>query len=70
MDQSVFSFSKKYNYLSILFRRGRKFIEGVGGGGGGATHDYQGNLATMIPQSVFLRKMSFHVFILLLFGNI
>lgn len=53
MDQSVFSFSKKYNYLSILFRRGRKFIEGVGGGGGGATHDYQGNLATMIPQSVF-----------------
>lgn len=35
MDQSVFSFSKKYNYLSILFRRGRKFIEGVGGGGGG-----------------------------------
>lgn len=69
MDQSVFSFSKKYNYLSILFRRGRKFIEGVGGGGG-ATHDYQGNLATMIPQSVFLRKMSFHVFILLLVGNI
>lgn len=41
-----------------------------GWGEGGATHDYQGNLATMIPQSVFLRKMSFHVFILLLVGNI
>lgn len=56
MDQSVFSFSKKYNYLSILFRRGRKFIEGVGGG---ATHDYQGNLATMIPQSVFFKENEF-----------
>lgn len=49
MDQSVFSFSKKYNYLSILFRRGRKFIEGWGGGGWD-THEYHENLATMIPQ--------------------